>query len=92
MIMAAKVVLYILLSVQALCLVTILLVPFGFDHPSSWGLDYDDFLIVLKIHGIVLLAGIAEACIIRRWLLVGLQVLATMVITILFITKESITG
>jgi drug/metabolite transporter (DMT)-like permease len=31
---------------QALCVLVACLVPFGFDHPSSWGLDFGHYLLL----------------------------------------------
>lgn len=70
-------VLYSLLVVQLLCIVAVLFVPFGFDHPSSWGLDFGHFLLVAGVHCMALFAGFVAACVLRRWLLAGLQVLVT---------------
>jgi hypothetical protein len=52
--------------VQGICAVVMLLVPFGFDKPSSWGLDFDDFLLVLKVYGIAVVLGSIAAFVSRR--------------------------
>jgi hypothetical protein len=38
-----------------------LFVPFGFDHPSSLGLDFDHFALLLLAHVVALIIGVAIA-------------------------------
>jgi hypothetical protein len=48
------------------------LVPFGFDHPSSWGLDFGHLLLLAALYLVALLAGMALAVKLRRYgILVG---------------------
>jgi hypothetical protein len=47
-------------------------VPFGFDVPSSWGLDFGHFLVLAGLYLCAWLYGLALAIALRRWrLLVG---------------------
>jgi hypothetical protein len=53
---------------------TVAFVPLGFDHPSSWGLDFDDFLRTIAVCALSFAFGVTVACWRRRWAYVALQV------------------
>lgn len=59
--------LLIVMALQALCVVISVVVPFGFDKPSSWGLDFEDLLLLGAFYGILLLIGFVLAASQRRW-------------------------
>ena len=61
-----------LFALQVICGLVGVLVPFGFDHPSSWGLDFGHLLLLGALYLVALLAGLALAVHLRRWgLLLG---------------------
>ncbi|HVJ69486.1 MAG TPA: hypothetical protein VM510_16030 [Caulifigura sp.] len=51
---------------QILIIATLLFVPFGFDHPSKYGLDFDHFIAFAAVFGLVTVGQIAMAIIRRR--------------------------
>lgn len=65
------------LLVQALCLLVVVFIPFGFDIRSSWGLDFDDLLFVLVLDVAAILIGATAAFIARRVALGLLQLTAS---------------
>ena len=67
------------LWVQPACLLVILFVPFGFDKPSSWGLDFGHLLIVAGAYILSLLCGVVNAGIQKRWNLLAVQLMALVV-------------
>lgn len=76
----------VVMVVQILATLAILVLPFGFDHPSSWGLDFEDFLLMLFVYGLALLTGTATCLFQRRWLALALQLLVpAMVILVWFV-------
>lgn len=62
-------------------LLVVLFVPFGFDHPSPWGLDFGHLLIVLALCALALLGGLIAASSRKKWSL--LQVVAPIVMFVL---------
>lgn len=59
--------LQILFSLQVICGLVGVLVPFGFDKPSSWGLDFGHLLLLGALYLVALLAGLGLAARRRRW-------------------------
>ena len=53
---------------QAIAIAPAFFIPFGFDHPSSLGLDFGHFLLLLITYAIALAAGIVAACAAGRFL------------------------
>jgi hypothetical protein len=68
------------LAAQALLIVVVLCVPFGFDHPSALGLDFGHLLLVAALYALLLIAGLAAAIQRREWRLLWTQVLAPCVV------------
>ena len=68
------------LVVQAVALLVAWLVPFGFDKPSSWGLDFGHFLLVAALYGTALIAGIVAVAIRKSWKILLLQIAIPLVI------------
>ena len=62
-----------LIALQVAALLAPVVLPFGFDHPSSLGLDIDDALLVAAFYVVVLVLGLIFAIRLRRWWLVGLE-------------------
>ena len=62
------------LVVQAVAIALALCMPFGFDHPSSLGLDFGHFLLLLSVYVIALLVGVIAAFMRRKFLLAFLQI------------------
>lgn len=56
-----------LLGFQVVALLLAALVPFGFDHPSSWGLDFEHFLGLGALYLVAWLWGLALSVSLRRW-------------------------
>lgn len=46
---------------QGVAIAVVLFVPFGFDHPSKFGLDFGHFLLLLVAHTVALVIGIVSA-------------------------------
>ncbi len=47
------------IAVQSLLLLILAIAPFGFDHPSSWGFDFEHLIASIVGYGIALMAGVA---------------------------------
>jgi hypothetical protein len=62
-----------LIALQVAALLAPVVLPFGFDHPSSLGLDSDDALLVAAFYVVVLVLGLMLAIRLRRWWLVSLE-------------------
>jgi hypothetical protein len=60
---------------QMLVAAFIVAAPFGFDKPSAWGLDFDDFQKAMLLYGMLLLGGIVLAVACRWWGVIVLQIL-----------------
>jgi hypothetical protein len=58
--------------VGLLCLVAF--ADIGFDHPGKFGMDYDDFVLIIVLYGGVLIAGLAWSFSKRRWKSAVLQI------------------
>lgn len=65
---------------QSCCLLVILCVPFGFDRPSSWGLDIDDWMRLMLAYGFAVVCGCTVAMIQGRWALLAAQCLPAIVV------------
>jgi hypothetical protein len=74
-----------LLAVQVVCGLVGVLVPFGFDHPSSWGLDFGHLLLLGALYLVALLAGLALAVKLRRFGMAAVQLALLAVITWLLV-------
>lgn len=64
-----------LMVFQLAAAVVVLAVPFGFDHPSDWGLDFGHLLILLVLYVAAFLTGIAAAVGSRSWRSLAAQVM-----------------
>lgn len=82
----ANIVLVISLVLQGVAILIALFVPFGFDHPSSLGLDFDHFIILFAIHSIVLIIGIVAAMVSQRFGLAFGQLAVTGILVFLGFT------
>ena len=69
-----------MLGGQTLLALIALFVPFGFDHPSAWGLDFGHLLGVLALYVLLLVGGLVAAVKRRNWPVLGLQILTPTVI------------
>jgi hypothetical protein len=61
---------------QVALIVAFLVLPTGFDHPSSLGLDFGHLLIGAVLYVAMLIAGLIAAGARRRWPIFGLQIAA----------------
>ena len=62
---------HIAVTAEYLMVAVLLLVPFGFDHPSSWGLDFTHLIIAI-VFLIIASAGALVTCLFERTI-VGLS-------------------
>jgi hypothetical protein len=79
-----RIFLFACVGIQVAVVLAVLFVPFGFDHRSSWGLDFDDFVFVMSISVLSLLAGLATAGTMRKpgWIAVQVVLAVTLVAAI----------
>ncbi len=68
---------------QVVAAAVALLIPFGFDHPSSLGLDFDHFLWVLVAYSLALLIGVVASSVSKLWGALIMQLLIPIVIVAL---------
>jgi hypothetical protein len=68
---------------QAAAITLAFCLPFGFDHPSSLGLDFGHFLLLLVAYVIALLIGVIAAHVRRKYMLAFIQLATPCVIAIL---------
>jgi hypothetical protein len=65
---------------QGFAVAIALFLPFGFDHPSSLGLDFGHFLLVLSLYAVALIVGVVIAFATHRYLLAVIQLAVPAVI------------
>ena len=65
---------YFLVALQAVLVTILLTVPFGLDQDSSWGSNYGHFFLIMAIYIILLLAGLIETVVERKWPYVMIQI------------------
>lgn len=68
---------YCMIAFQVIAILIALFVPFGFDHASSYGLDFADFMRLVYLHGLALCVGVGLSFATRHYILATIQVLAT---------------
>jgi hypothetical protein len=66
---------------QTVLVAMALFLPFGFDRPSSIGLDYGHFLLLLSLYVVALVVGVIATFSTRRYLLAISQLSVPVVIT-----------
>ena len=74
----------ILIAIQFVALTVLAVAPFGFDHPSEWGLDYDDFVAGVGLYCLALGGGVAASVARKRCKLLALQLAVAAVAAIVF--------
>jgi hypothetical protein len=79
-------VLEVLFALQVLCALVAALVPFGFDHPSSWGLDFGHLLLLAALYAVALLSGLMLAAKLRRWRVLAGELALPIALTWLVVT------
>jgi ABC-type transport system involved in multi-copper enzyme maturation permease subunit len=57
----------ILIVVQIVLLTVLAVFPFGFDHPSRFGLDFEDFALTALLYCLCLAGGIALSIKLKNW-------------------------
>src|SRR5687768_12929154 len=78
------------LLAQAILLLMLVCLPFGFDHPSSLGLDFEDFLWMGGAYGCSLVAGLVLAVLERKWNWLVIQVtIPLVIITVLYLSSHT---
>lgn len=65
--------------IQVLVLLAVNIWEFGFDHPSVQGLDIEDMLFLVGLYNYTLIIGWFFAVSSRKWYLVALQGVLTLV-------------
>lgn len=76
---------WVLVFVQLGCILFLVIAPFGFDKPSSWGLDFGHLLLVGALYGITFLWGVVLSAIKRHWSLLGAQIVAFVLVVALWL-------
>jgi hypothetical protein len=76
--------LIVFILIQFIALLVLALVPFGFDHPSSFGLDYLDFLMVALFYCLALLCGVTVSIAAKRWWIAAAQFAIALVVVLIF--------
>ncbi len=71
---ALRVAMPVLLCVQIALLALVQFGDIGFDHPGRLGLDFNDFVLICGVYGIVLIAGVACSIVTKRWKSAALQI------------------
>jgi hypothetical protein len=77
---AARLVSTLALIAQAIAVLVFLFVPFGFDHRSPWGLDFDHFMVLLRVYGIALVVGVVATFWARRPILAIAQLIVFIIL------------
>ena len=77
-------ILILIIAIQFVALTLLAIAPFGFDHPSEWGLDYNDFLVGVGFYCLALGGGVAASAARKRWWLLALQLAVASVATVMF--------
>jgi len=54
------------IALQILCVLTVVIAPFGFDHQSSWGLDFNDLIFVGVVYCAAVMGGLSSAAVTGR--------------------------
>jgi hypothetical protein len=73
------------LALEVGALLVALFVPFGFDHPSSWGLDFGHFLMLGAVFAAAWLYGLYLSIRLRLWLVLAGQVMVPVAFVVLAI-------
>ena len=73
------------LVIQIVLLGVMIFVPFGFDHASSWGLDFGHLILAAGSYVAALLVGLVVAGLRKRWLLLAVQILVPTLLVLSFI-------
>jgi hypothetical protein len=75
------------LTVQAVATVVILFVPIGFDHAPSFGLDFNDFVLVCILHCLAFCCGVIVAIIARKYLALIAQVILILILAFVILRE-----
>ena len=67
------------LCLQALAVAAVLCLPFGFDHPSSWGLDFGHYMFIHLVYFVALVIGMITSIMDQRWVLLAIQLAVVLV-------------
>ena len=68
------------IALQAVSVTAIIFLPFGFDHPSSLGLDFDHLVIALGVYAAAFLTGLILSVAQRRWIFLAIQLIFAAVV------------
>ena len=72
----------IFMAIEVHLILILLFVPFGFDKPSSWGLDFGHFIVVAGAYVLSIGAGLVIAGIQRKWMWILLQLLPIVIFAV----------
>ena len=67
-------------SAQVVAIAIANLLPFGFDHPSSLGLDYDHLVKVYTVYLLACLVAVVSSVVERRWMIIVLHVIPVVLV------------
>jgi hypothetical protein len=67
------------IAIQAITAPLLLFAPFGFDHPSEWGLAFNHYVIFALACGTAFLYGTIVATQRRVWWAVAVQIIGLLV-------------
>src|SRR5688572_25841726 len=77
-----------LIAIQCVALLILAFVPFGFDHPSPAGLDFDDFLACAAVYVVAPAGGSGVAVLRKRWWLAVVQVIGGVIVAAVFFCQS----
>lgn len=81
-----------MIALQAILLAVMIFVPFGFDHPSSWGLDFGHLMYGLGLYTLALILGIIFAIRLRKRILALVQVGPLILVALFFVYSVLASG
>ncbi len=70
---------YCMIAFQVIGFLIVCYVPFGFDHRSSWGLDFGHFVQWVYLIGLALCVGFGLSIATKHYFLAKIQALPTLV-------------
>ena len=70
----AIIVMVIAILIQVVMMGLLKFLPFGFDHPSSLGLDFGHMIMIGCVYGLALMVGAVASIAARLWPILMLQI------------------
>jgi hypothetical protein len=78
-------------AIQWCLAIFLIIAPFGFDHPSSWGLDFDDLIRLLGILAALSLVAMILAVMNKDWSALAACLIAPIVSLAGLVVRDSLT-